>query len=768
MAPPHPSYCENVQELKKTIMSHAAKSDEMMLTHLKVRIKDLWEALLKERFVFSFRNSLEVAAYRKLETEYSKWSWRLRSAMLEIENKLHNKIENEAIYEVEENDIQKELKETSEDVKKSMSEIFDKDKDKDILIQWKTSFEIKIKELQENIVRETKRKLNEILQQRDLKKKIDDQRTHHENTLYEKSKELALKLKDKAKDEETLKEEFDLFWEQCVNMIIRETHTSSRDTDIIRDVREILNDIYQGHLPVDHWKEGNEYNIFTVSSYSEYVIFKRSTKREIREAVKDTYRTAKESFGHTLTLWPEEETEIRALVIDVAQQTNRMIMSFNISKMGYNISCIQQLTDYIKTRVTEHQEGPVKYVFKNEFFMDLVYSICKKSNKMITDQHRMFRDTNDPVLYLERKREEYYGIFRKYCHGATSAAIFGEIICQKLKESIEQSVYKKTARDLAGEMRSNCESLNGNRSNLEKHILKTLAEEEDFHKFMNYIDNPSDHFKSFIRDEVSRYITNKFSDSVSPKMKENIRLLQQKIMKAAHESTEHDQMNKGDVVLWLKCFTQQLSDVLVFSVKDLSGVNHEDVDDFNLLEDVIRKELPTITSDISREFKTNTFDEKLDLKLRPDEILIDHLCQCCWVQCPFCKAICTNTIENHDEDHSVSFHRIIGLSGIHYFNTEILSTHICTSAVANSNLYFYPSDSEKVPWREYRRAGEDYAKWNITSDLSELPYWKWFVCKFQKDLEKYYNKIFVGQGEIPDEWRKYTKQEAFESLDKYI
>ncbi|CAM4272669.1 unnamed protein product [Leuciscus chuanchicus] len=140
---------------------------------------------------------LEISAYRRLETEYSKWSWSLRSAMMETENKLHNKIDNENIHEVKETDLQRELKTTSEEVKKSMSELFEKDKDKDIMIQWKTSFEIKIKELQENIVRETKRKLNEILQQRDLKKKIEAQRTHHENTLYEKSKALALKLKDK-------------------------------------------------------------------------------------------------------------------------------------------------------------------------------------------------------------------------------------------------------------------------------------------------------------------------------------------------------------------------------------------------------------------------------------------------------------------------------------------------------------------------------------------------------------------------------------------
>ncbi|KAI2645996.1 Interferon-induced very large GTPase 1 [Labeo rohita] len=172
MAPPNPKYCENIQELKETIKAHASESHGMTLEEFKDHIIALWEALLNEGFVFSFKNTLEISAYRRLEIEYSKWSWSLRSSMMETENKLHNKIENETIHEVDEiNDLQMELKNASEKVEKGMSEFFEKNTYADILIQWKTSFEIKIKELQENVVRETKRKLNEILQQRDLKKK---------------------------------------------------------------------------------------------------------------------------------------------------------------------------------------------------------------------------------------------------------------------------------------------------------------------------------------------------------------------------------------------------------------------------------------------------------------------------------------------------------------------------------------------------------------------------------------------------------------------
>ncbi|XP_073669154.1 interferon-induced very large GTPase 1-like [Paramisgurnus dabryanus] len=761
MAPPNPTYCKNVLDLKKSILTHASKSNGIMLSHLRGRIEDLWEALLNEQFVFSFRNSLEITTYRRIETEYSKWSWSLRSAMLDIENKLHNRIENEAVHEVEDSDLQNKLHVKSEEVKKTMSDFFEKDRDTEVLNQWKTSFKIKIKELQENIVMETKKKLNQVLQQRDMKKKIDAQRTQHENHLFEKSKELAMKLKDKANNENIMKKEFDSFWKEQMEKIIRSTPTV-KNINILKDVTDLLRNIYPS-IPINY----ENINMFHVLSYSVYVKLKKSNWKTA--SIKHVCKEAKEMLGFGFVLSPEDEVQIRRLINEIADDTDQMIQSYNIAKMGYNISCIQQLMDYIKTKITDHEGKPkVKYAFKREFFRDLIVCICQRANKTFTDQHRLFTEANNPVLYFKRKKEEYYRIFQKYCKGATSAAITAKCICNKLKETIEQNVYKKTARDLADEMKTNCESLNGNRSKLEKHILTMLARTDNFQAYMNYIENPRDHFKDFIRGEVSQYITERFHDSVQPKMEKNITQLEQKIINAAQESTKHIKEINGDVHSWLTHFTHLLSDVLVFSVSDLTGVNFTDVET-TVLEDVIIKEIPSVMSDISSRFTEETFPLKLNNRDRPDEILINHFCRCCWVQCPFCAAICTNTIEDHDGDHSVPFHRNIGLNGWHYKGTTNLAINICTSAVA-SDRSFYPDPNSDVLclWKEYRKGGPKYAKWSITPDLSELPYWKWFVCKFQKNLEEYYKKTYEGSGKIPDEWRKYSDVDAIESLDKYI
>ncbi|XP_008303436.1 interferon-induced very large GTPase 1-like [Stegastes partitus] len=152
----------------------------------------------------------------------------------------------------------------------------------------------------------------------------------------------------------------------------------------------------------------------------------------------------------------------------------------------------------------------------------------------------------------------------------------------------------------------------------------------------------------------------------------------------------------------------------------------------------------------------------------PDEILIDQLCKCCWVKCPFCSAVCTNTIEDHSpDDHSVPFHRPSGINGWHSKGTVEMSINFCTTNVA-SNGSFYPHyDSETTfPYKQYRLAGPEYANWRITPDDSKLAYWKWFVCRFQKQLEDYYKKEFQGRGAIPSEWHSITKDQAIQSLDE--
>lgn len=146
MAPPNPGNSESIQELKNIILSKASQSKGITLSLFKGRIRDLWNTLMNEHFVFSFKNTLEIKVYRKLEVEYRNWTWALRSNMLTIENQLYTRIENGKLEKVESVYIFKESSKTYRKLEKDMTMYFEDDRDKEMLVQWLERFEIKIKE----------------------------------------------------------------------------------------------------------------------------------------------------------------------------------------------------------------------------------------------------------------------------------------------------------------------------------------------------------------------------------------------------------------------------------------------------------------------------------------------------------------------------------------------------------------------------------------------------------------------------------------------
>ncbi|XP_016308600.1 interferon-induced very large GTPase 1-like isoform X1 [Sinocyclocheilus anshuiensis] len=789
MAPPNPDYSRNIQELKDTILSKASKSNGITLSQFRTRINDLWSALLNENFVFSFKNTLEIAVYRKLETKYSDWTFSLRSAMIGIEDKFYNRIANGSI-KVQENDLLADMRMTKEQVEKSIMSYFEEDKDKDILCQWRGRFETRIKELHDDLVKGTKRKLDEAIEQKKAREQLDQRRTEYENKLFSRSKELALSLRNTGTDEHMLKKEFDTMWSKWVTEMTKDIPPLA-DINFWEDVTQILSEMSHELTLVDERLKQKVYKLIDRrSDYCDYMILKKhlecsdetASSAEATESSKKSKCGMFGWFGQKImsgigyfrwTPKPQENMglnaefhySIRDLTLKIIQETKRIMKKSPVGTRGYNESYIQEITDCVKKSVQKHQSVSQKYILKREFTIDLSLHVCEIARQTFTELHKEFRETNDPRLYLNKQKTQYWNIFKNYYKGATTTTILSELICSKLEPSILQAVYNKTANDLATQMRSDIKALRENRPNLEKHILRSLAEKEDFEEYKEYIHNPTEHFKQFIKNEVKSYFTNQ-NEMILNIFKGNLKQKEQIVCNAMKATTVKVKSRNGDGSMWFRCFTTALTDEL--KLRENSCGDLSEIKDLDFLETFLNDSLEERMTNLQNSFK-NINDIQLEkCRKRPDEILIEHFCQCCWVQCPFCKAICTNTMEDHPGDHCVPFHRNIGLNGWFYRGTTNLAIDICTTAVSSDRSFYPNSSDDKVPWKEYRRGGPKYANWSITPDNSELPYWKWFVCRFQEDLETYYSKTFQGCGEIPDEWKQYTKKEALESLDKYM
>ncbi|XP_076864053.1 interferon-induced very large GTPase 1-like [Brachyhypopomus gauderio] len=609
MAPPNPCYSENVRELKKDILSCASHSRGLTLSQFRTRVKDLWNALLNENFVFSFKNAQEISMYRKLEEQYESWTWTLRSAMLSTEDKMFNRVASGTLETIEKLDLIKEMAETMENIQKEFKLLFEEDIDKETLIQWKSKFEKQIQHLHDDLINDTKRKLEDIINETNIRKKFDLQVADNETILFEKCKELALKLKKNGDCNVDPEAEFELMW----------------------------------------------------------------------------------------------------------------------------------------------------------------------GNPLIAELHEKFNDANDLYSYVDQKQIEYFNIFQNYWQGATSTAVLGEQICHRLKQPIKQSVYNMVATFVCGQMRGK-PPLNGNRADLEKHILKSLAEQkgnknEKFQNYLKYIYSPKSHFEQFIEESVQEFMRRENPQAVAA-IKQYLEEKERNVISAAKMATDSLTYlyDAKEMKIWMTQFANNLVDELgntsIHTRVHISTDDFKDITDYDLLVEVIKKDLSEIVGELKRNlsklssFRMDTFRE------RPDEILIKHFCRCCWEQCPFCGAVCTNSQKDHAGDHNANFHRSLGLNGRHYKDSTEFSIDFCTTLVASDKLFSPWSDCERTfPYKEHRRAGGMFARWGISTDFSELAYWKWFICEFQENLENHHNKTFCGRGRIPEEWKYYNQLDAVASLD---
>uniref|UniRef100_A0A672ZPX2 VLIG-type G domain-containing protein n=1 Tax=Sphaeramia orbicularis TaxID=375764 RepID=A0A672ZPX2_9TELE len=737
MAPPNPGYSESIQDLKSLILSKASQSVGVTLSEFKTKVQDLWNALMNENFVFSFKNTLEIVVYRKLEVQYGNWIWELRREMLTIENQLYNRIENEKHDRIELSYLSKEMSKKYEEVKTTMTSYFEEDKDKEMLAQWRGQFENKIIEFHDKQVRRLKRKLNGIIQQKVACKKLDEK--IFENELLQKSKELALWLKDKVNDEEELKHQFNCVWKDWVSEL-------TKDIKPIENI-DLENDQLLVLVELDnrHWQN--------LENEGENNYFERF--KDFTETVKTKINDHRKSLQH------EDQTLFRNFTDEITTLSFHSITSKPVATRGYSPTFLQEVAKTVQDKVTEF-DSQWRYVLKKEFTVDLLLYVFDRAEPWLLESHKMFKMNNDAHTYLESKKGEYYNVFRSFCQGNSSAVVLGELICEKLKGSIVEAVCTKTAIDLAGEMRCSFPAFNGNRLNLEKHVLKSLAEKENFKDYITYVYQPRRHVKSFIKNEANKYIYIDHREKAQNILKKNVDDIKNETSQALFVATEEVKTQQGDLEMWLQKFFSLLKDVLAFS--SIYSENFTDVNDFDFLKKGIEERLIPVFKDTKR----LSLDKMKEFRKQPDQILIKQLCDCCWETCPFCTAVCTNTAKDHSPNkHSVPFHRPSGINGWHITDTGELIIDFCTTKVA-SDLSFHPQhESEKtIPYKQYQKAGGKYATWLITPGGSQLTYWKWVICRFQKELEDFHNLKFAGKGEIPSDWRKYKKEEAIQSLDE--
>ncbi|GAB1292508.1 Interferon-induced very large GTPase 1 [Apodemus speciosus] len=743
MAPPNPHYSYNVQELRSRILSTAQQESRgriLKISDVKFRVQDLWKALVSENFIFSFRNTQEVIAMSKLETMYNHWTWELRSHVLDLHNQLSNQIQNGNILILTPNLLEDPISEKYKTIKQEFDKYFEEDPDSEIHVQWKANFEHKLTILKDALISDTRRKCNEHISLKKSQEILDKQKLQYENEVLRRSQKLALSVKGKELSDEELHEKFSQLWTDWIcNMSLSVPHVTEPNIDL--DAENILLEHFKKEKNIAErlkLKSGKTFEIMYdihIQMKKKYVLLTKSLETCHKESIKKTTSNICFKFNETLkNIWKQ--------------------------KRDYSQNYFHEILRIIENELkSEHCDGD--YQFTRDYSIDLSLFLFQRASESFKEMHKAFKNVNDPVNYLERKKDDFFMSFKISCQGATSITSFVDFLWLKLTPAISATIWKLTVHKAAGDIRATCPEFNGNRANLEKHILYSLAEEENFDKYWQYLHHPESFFKNYIRDHITRYCSEKESEKIKTFLKINLGDIKNIILSAIHKSTAVAKDKGSTASGWLDLFCDHLGSNLIFPRRELVSIEHQEIRDTEFLKEAMSAALDPAMRTVEEECSRKPMDE-----IVPDieKILSEHLCGC-WKQCPLCHAVCTNTIPQHEGDHSVPFHRPQAVSGWHKYKTDYFVIDCCTSSVA-SDRFFLLCGHQKFQYKKYREAGGDFATWSITPDSSTQPYWKWFVCHFRSQLEEKYGKKFTKIGSIPDLWTKITKQEVLDDLKK--
>ncbi|XP_009941696.2 interferon-induced very large GTPase 1-like isoform X1 [Opisthocomus hoazin] len=746
MAPPNPTYSQNVQELKSKILQAAKKESQgsiLRLSSLKVRITDLWNALLNENFIFSFKNSVEIAAYKKLETAFSQWTWQLRSHILDLQMKLDNKIRNGDLQKVTIKTLEDLVQGTSDAIMKDMEKYFSEDRDREILVQWKSNTELKLKELKESLLLETRKKCENLLEVKKNQRNLDERKSEYEDKLLKRSRQLALSLKGQRLSERELRDNFISLWAKWVAEV-SSAAPPLEQVDIDVEIEDVL---------LDHFKEPNLHA--RIGAVPE-------KHREFSVDVKKHVAKKKHWGILPMSFDDADVSSMHRITENIIASVRANIDKKEKEKRDYSRSFLHEILNEVQKGMSSVPSN-AKYSFNNNYRIDLSLYLCRMAAERFKDMHAAFRKANDPAIYLESKREDFFKCFQISCQGATSITTFAVFLCDKIAPALHRAVYERTALDIARDMKSKIPDFRGNRSCLEVCILRYLAQEENFEKFKNYLQCPGDFLETYIETRVEMYCLDK-NRRLEKFLDDSLTHCYESIHSAVFASTRivKDRKDRNDKIsLWLDEFCSTLGELLSLPRRDLKGIEHQEITDIEFLNNAMTEALTALKERLKEEFVSADMSS---FERQPHTILAEQFAGC-WEKCPFCGALCTNTMPNHDGDHRLVFHRPQVLTGYRWHKTDNLVIDICSSSVA-SDCLFRIGEDKWIPYKSYRDAGSPYSTWNIPADPSMQLYWKWFVSHFRRELEIWYNGKFHGKGEIPALWQRITKQEALDELEK--
>jgi hypothetical protein len=768
MAPVNPEYGRAVQKVKENIiiMMRSRERYQLSVSGFQERVCNLWQAMLKENFIFNFRNTIEIRAYKSLNRKCFKQSVNVMArGMAELERKIEVAImgcetreEFETTQKKSEKDIRDNAEALAKKIEAAMEDFFETSEDKATLEQWRQNVVNGIKQQKENQVMEVTKNCSATFAYWENRQNVEEKKKNYRDMLLEKARMFIITSTNNTKDEEQCKAEFQQEWQQWMAEI---PECEERKIDVNYEMVYVLCDT-NPNLNAEMIRK-LKMEKFSILKFKEMV------------PVIDI-----DQLGITpisLSLWDmisnirlriikqqqqQKNQECRSAATDVFYKAEKRGINFAQWTSTLGVGCrpndLKQLYHDIIT-IIEKESQKCHFKFQNCLKCDIVLHIFANVYEIFDRmednflKERDIRSQLEKDLHnlLERQFVDLCGEIEKEVLAASSIV---DVLQKQIESQLNRTMGPLVARKLR-EVNNNYKS----KGQFHASALIQLGQDGKFESYIPYLENPVTFLRKYLMESIKSSYLKEHASDTKLLFKNEVKKIENEVYAAIPTANQLAKFESGKLTIqWIQRFVKNCSTLEITEENFPTVV--DDLENIDLFEKTFREKVTQfLESLVEREVDSEAMG-----RWKPHEHLFILMfgCQSC---CPFCGVLCDYTQNHPGIKHSTQIHRPQGLNSSQNVTGES-DSGICTNWVATERCFRNKDTFGKWhKYKDYQSVNVYYNSWSILPDptFERSIYWQWFVATFSKELAEHFD---AKQPTIPATWKSRSFQDAEDQLRK--
>lgn len=772
MAPVNPGYSNRVAEVKNSILNNIASKRKTYLTITDTisRIQDLWNGIIKDNFVYSFRNSLELKAYNGIEREYHSMVWEMEKFQYEfLASSAKSKLSHANVRRLDEtvSEIMRvfsaEIAKMVELLTERLISFIESNKLKEVMIQWKQVKLNRLNLLSENLLIKSKTDMN-IMKQEIITESIQRaERTKYEKEVNELARKLAVEMQGEKPDDKTMRVRFDEMWNSWLdnlNLNFVEHTISVKD-----QIEKLLAEEYPSELVF--------MSRTRIDSNHDHEIEHTKLEGSIQSNI---VKNEHMSIRKTLDVNIQGEESMDIFKEQAVHVTNGIFQKIDIrleeitkQDTRFDTVYVHEVFNIIASDFKSHNDhcsNDYHFNLHSTYRALIIDRVVSHMIQVFAELDQRYQSKHSPRGRLEEYKRTVWTLFVNLVEQKTEDMIIAGFIKEALSERATEQVSVLIPIMAVDKVLL---SFSQEKYSLMKAIMIDLANAGNFERYISFIKEPASFARKWVSDFMYKEIFHINTDGVHHYglcARSRTQRIFEMLSRGISETSKTLKVEENlDISQWVETLTGiiQESGVLPLSKEHFVHVVGRNVSDHLNFKRVILDEMGKVEQLINKTFAEVT---SANVKWKTDvvSLIMDKLWGC-EAKCMFCAEPCMNTDKSHEKHeilHHCIQHRPQGLNGFYYIRDKSLLVDFC-NVLIQGDMKYHSGDIEELAgiWRKYKEYQTHYPQWDIQPTYDTSKYWMYVMCTYQHKLKDFYR---LKLPHIPSSWNDITLEDAINSL----